>query len=201
MITKESIVRRQLSVVIALIELASLALLLVLLEQDFAPQKQGVLLLALLPMLFGLHVMEEFVIPGGFIAWDNLNRPQFTDTPGSYYVKVNALPGAACVLLVLGSFDYRGGYSPFGIRAWLLILTFMSWNAFFHLRGAIHTRRYSPGMVTGLAGFLPLMAISYLYFIGSGAVDRLSALAAVGVALAIQPVLDFIKNHGREKHA
>ncbi len=73
-------------------------------------------------------------------------RPNYLDTPGSYYVKVNAIPGLASLLLDLGAFDYSGKYSPPGIRGWLAFWTFMTWNARFHLRGAVLTRKYSPGI-------------------------------------------------------
>ncbi len=72
MTTKETNVRNRLGAVIALMELASLTLLLVLINQKVMPDKAGVLLVFLLPITFGLHVTEEFVFPGGFIRWDNL---------------------------------------------------------------------------------------------------------------------------------
>lgn len=199
--TKEIKVRRQLGAVIALIELASLTSLLVLIRQRVMPDKIGVLLVLLLPITFGLHVTEEFIFPGGFIGWDNIFRPRYTDTPASYYVKVNAIPGIASLLLALGSFDYVGNYSLPGIRGWLAFSTFLTWNAFFHVRGAVHTQRYSPGMVTGLLAFVPLTVISYIHFLGAGAIDGLSVVLCIAVALTIQPVLDFIKSRGLKKHA
>ncbi len=201
MTTKELLVRKQLGITAALIELASLTLLFTLIPQNLLPDKFGVLLTVLLPITFGLHVMEEFIFPGHFISWDNLYRPAYIETPGSYYVKVNALPGIASVLLVLGAFDYAGGYSAPGIRAWLTILTFMSWNALFHLRGAIRTRRYSPGMITGLGIFVPLALASYVYFVGAGYIDAVSAVLCIAVALTIQPVLDSIKKRRAKRSA
>ena len=94
----------------------------------------------------------------------------------------------------MGTLDYAGKYSAPGIRAWLVLATFMAWNALFHMRGAVHTRRYSPGMVTGLLLFVPLSICSYVHFLSSGAVDALSVVPCVVVALLIQPVMDFIKS-------
>ncbi len=189
-------IRIQLGAVIALIELASLTLLFVLLKQEVLPDKRGVLLILLLPIAFGLHVTEEFIVPGGFVKWVNTFRPKYADTSESYYVKVNAIPGIASVLVALGAFDYAGKYSPPGVRGWLVFLTFMGWNAFFHLRGALHTRAYSPGMVTGLLLFVPLTVVSYAHFVNAGAVDTLSAAVCAAIALTIQPALDFIKRRG-----
>ena len=199
MTTKETQVRTRLSRVTALTELASLTFLLVLIKQEIMPDKVGVLLIFLLPITFGLHVTEEFIFPGGFIRWDNIFRPKYADTPGSYYVKVNAIPGIASLLLALGAFDYAGNFSPAGIRGWLAFSTFLTWNAFFHVRGAVHTGKYSPGMVTGLLLFVPLTITSYIHFTRAGAVDSLSVALCIAVALVIQPVLDFIKSRGLKK--
>jgi len=182
-------------------EVATSMFLLLLLRQRVVPDALGILLVFLFPISFGLHVMEEFIFPGGFISWDNVFRPTYTDTPGSYYVKVNAIPGIATMLVALGAFDYAEKYSVFGIRGWLAFLTFMAWNAVFHIRGAIHTRRYSPGVVTGTLLFIPLAILSYIHFRNSGVIDNLSVVLCVVVALTIQPVLDFIKRSGLKKHA
>lgn len=200
MTMKEAEVRKRLRVVVVLLELASLALLALLLWQKTVPDTMGILLLLLLPIAFGLHVTEEFIFPGGFIAWDNVFRPQFTDTPGSFFVKVNTYPGIFAFLVVLGAFDYRGGYGM-GVASWLYFSTFMSWNAIFHLRGAIRTRRYSPGMVTGIALFIPLMIAAYVHFMANRVVGWPIAALCVAFALLTQPVLDLIKRRGRKKTA
>lgn len=200
MTAKEAEVRKRLSVAMGLLEVASLALMLLLIRFKIVPDTTGILLVSLLPIVFGLHVTEEFIIPGGFIPWDNVFRPQFTDTPGSFYVKVNAYPGLFAFLAVLGAFDYRGGYGA-GIGSWLVFSTFMSWNAIFHLRGAIRTKRYSPGVVTGLALFIPLMIAAYMHFMANDIVGWPAAALYVAIALAIQPVLDLMKRRGRKKAA
>jgi len=194
-------VRARLSWIVAAVEIASFSLLFLLIRQKVVADTAGVLLVFALPVAFGLHVIEEFIFPGGFISWDNLFRPMYTNTPASYYVKVNAFPSTAALLVALGAFDYRGNYSVFGIRGWLAFVTFMAWNAFFHLRGAFHTRKYSPGMGTGLLLLIPLMIASYIHFKSSGVIDDLSMVLCAAVALTIQPILDFIKRAGLKRHA
>lgn len=103
-------VRNKLLTVTLAIEIASLVLLGFFLHQKVVSDRTGIVLLALLPIVFGLHVTEEFVYPGGYISWVRVYRRRFADTPGSFYVKINAIPGIGMVLLLLGSFDYRGGY-------------------------------------------------------------------------------------------
>jgi len=199
--SKEDYVRRRLSGLIAVVEIASVGLLLLLIRQRVIPDNFGLLLIFLFPVGFGLHVTEEFIFPGGFIGWDNIFRPRYTETPGSYYVKVNAIPMVGSLLVGLGAFDYEGKYSFFGIRAWLAFLTFMAWNALFHIRGSIHTRRYSPGVVTGVLVFIPLATASYIHFKAVGVTDGLSLVLCAAVALTIQPILDLIKRVGLRKHA
>jgi len=200
MTPKELTVRKRLGAVVGPLELAACLLLLVLLRQNVMPGRAGVVLILLLPIAFGLHVTEEFIFPGGFIAWDNRYRPQFADTAGSFYVKVNTIPGVAALLVALGAFDYAGGFSRAALPSWLALAAFMSWNAVsFHLRGALRTRRYSPGMATGLLLFLPLTAAGYVYLLRCGAVDALGVAASLAAALALQPVLDLLKRRGLRK--
>jgi hypothetical protein len=194
--TKEMDVRARLGGVIALIEIASLSLLLVLVRQKIVPDTIGVLLIVFLPIAFGLHVTEEFIFPGGFISWDNVFRPKYTDTPGSFYVKANAIPGIAAFLVVLGTFDYAGKFSQVGLRGWLAFLSFLTWNVLFHIRGAVQTGRYSPGMMTGLFLFVPLIITSCIHFNNSGVIDKLSIVLCAAITLAIQPILDFAKRRG-----
>jgi hypothetical protein len=56
-------------------------------------------------------------------------------------------------------------------------------------------------MVTGLLLYIPLTILSYVHFLKSGTMDRLSAVLCVAAALAIQPILDLIKTRGIKKHA
>ena len=200
MTLKEAEVKKRLSVLVILVEAASLAMLLIVLWRRIVPDTAGAALLLLLPIVFGLHVTEEFIWPGGFIAWDNVLRPQFTETAGSFYVKVNAIPAVGSFLLALGALSTPGGNNWSALLPWLLIATFMSWNAVFHLRGAIRTKLYSPGVVTGLALFPPLTLASYVHFVRAG-LPLWLALVSAAVAFAIQPILDLIKRGGAKQAA
>jgi hypothetical protein len=55
--------KTKLIAVIALIEIASVSLLLFLLNQEVLPSKTGIILVLLQPITFGLHVTEEFIFP------------------------------------------------------------------------------------------------------------------------------------------
>lgn len=199
MASKEIAVRDRLAKIIPVVEFASLCALVLFLRWSIVPDRIGIFLVFLLPIAFGLHVIEEFVFPGGFIRWDNIFRPRYSDTHASFYVKVNIFPGIASLLLVLGAFDYDGKYSLPGIRGWLVFVTFLTWNALFHVRGAVHTRRYSSGMATALVLYVPLTIVSYIHFKNLGVIDIPSMILCAGIALTIQPILDLIKNRRLRK--
>jgi hypothetical protein len=193
-------VRKRLSVTVALVEIASVALLVFFLERRVVADTTGILLLAFFPIAFGLHLTEEFIAPGGFISWDHIYRPRFAGTPGSFYVNVNTYPAILLLLFTAASFNYRGEFGR-GVPSWLVFLTMMGWNAVYHLRGAMRTRRYSPGMITGLALFIPLTAASYTHFLSRRVIDWPTAAVCMVIALLAWPVLDLMKKRGGRKTA
>ena len=113
--------------------------------------------------------------------------------------KINAIPLVANVLISLGAFDYRGGYSFFGIRAWLAFLCILAFNALFHIRGAIQTKRYSPGLVAWVVLYLPLTILSFTYFLKMSMVDIFSAIICAAIGSSFQSVLDYLKKRGLKK--
>ena len=186
--------KTKLGFVIALIEAASIAALLFLLRQANLPPRFALFLVFSLPIIFGLHVFEEFFFPGGASLWFALYHPEYTKayTP-SYFFKVNAIPLVLSLLLTLGTFDFAGGFTHYGIRAWLVFVIFLATNAIFHLRGTIATRRYSPGLGTSILLYLPLTIISLAYLLQTGLVDVVSALICIVIGSCLQPILDLIK--------
>ena len=123
-----------------------------------------------------LHIVEEFVFPGGFAAWDRRYRSGIANsiTPRLHII-VNGL------LLIL-CYD-AGAWS--GTRAgaalWLTVSALLFSNALWHLRGAIKTRSYSPGMVTGSLLYIPLTIFGYARFLRSGQASMTTALIAFAV--------------------
>ena len=186
--------------IIALVELASVTAVLLLLKQEGLPPHVAVVLVFCLPIAFGLHVCEEFIFPGGAGEWFKAYRPQYAGayTP-SYFFKINAIPLGLSVLVCLGAFDYREGFSFGGIRAWLAFVSLQGFNGVYHLRGAIETRRYSPGMVTGTVLYLPLAILGFAHLLRTGAVDVFSAIVCLLIGAAAQPVFDRIKERRMAK--
>ena len=123
-----------------------------------------------------LHIVEEFVYPGGFAAWDRRYRPDFSHTiTGRFHVIINGLLLVACYdVWALRS-------SPMGPAALLTVTTLLFTNAVWHLAGSVKSRAYSPGMVTGLMLYMPLTVYGYGHFLRTGQVSVRTALVACAV--------------------
>ena len=128
------------------------------------------------PACFGLHIVEEFFWPGGFPTWYQRYRPWVAGTSQSYYYKANAIYFAGALLVPLASGGPRMVLIWSGILLCNLIFT--------HACGALRTRRYSPGIVTGCLLYVPLFAASCGYLLGRHVVSTQKAL----ICLAISPI-------------
>jgi hypothetical protein len=124
-----------------------------------------------------LHIVEEFVWPGGFKAWWRAYRPGTAgQVSNRYLVGINALLVAVSVVIAIAMPYPRGN----GVAAWLTLGALLFSNAIFHLMGAFETKRYSPGMVTAVLLYLPLPVFGYAHFLRTG---RASAGTAIVAAL------------------
>jgi Protein of unknown function with HXXEE motif len=68
------------------------------------------------------------------------------------------------------------GRTTVGVAYCLMITAVMCANGFWHLWGSYKSRGYSPGVGTGVIGYVPLAVYGYAKFVRSGA-------AAIGIAL------------------
>ena len=129
-----------------------------------------------------LHLFEEFAWPGGFAAWFRAYRPEtavsFTPT---FAVLVNLT-----LMLVALLVGWAGPHQDRGIAAFLTLVSVLASNGLFHVIGAVRTRRYSPGMVTGALLYLPLCAYGFWYFIHVVKVSPLSAMASFAIGSLYQ---------------
>lgn len=122
-----------------------------------------------------LHIVEEFVLPGGFPEWDRRYRPRIEKsiTP-RFHVIVNGL------LLILAYDVYALRGSRWGAALWLAVMALLASNAIWHLVGAARMRGYSPGMATGTLLYLPLAVYGYARFLRGGEASiSTAALAAI----------------------
>ena len=159
------------------------------------PEPTGLILIFLLPIIFGSHVFEEFIFPGKFEEWYKNYHPEFANTTMSaYFFKINAIPLASSTFLTLGVFNYSGNFSFIGIRAWFAFLSILFVNMFFHIRGTLRLKKYSPGLITALVLYFPFTIFSSVYFLKTNTMDVLSVIVCFMVGLLFQPLVDHIKN-------
>jgi membrane protein implicated in regulation of membrane protease activity len=111
-----------------------------------------------------LHISEEFLVPGGFQAWYRRYRAEPSKITPRFLVIVNgALLATCCNAALLGR-------TPLGIAYWLAISALLCSNGCWHVWASYKSHTYSPGVVTGLAVYLPLAAYGYSQFVRSGAI-------------------------------
>jgi len=121
-----------------------------------------------------LHIIEEFVFPGGFAAWDRAYRPEIAGsiTPRFHIVVNGALLFVCLAIAVAGS-------TRMGVAGWLTAAALLASNAFFHIVGAFRTRRYSPGVVTGVTLYIPMAVFGFVHFVAGGDASAGTAISAI----------------------
>jgi hypothetical protein len=128
-----------------------------------------------------LHIIEEFVYPGGFAAWDRRYRPGIrrSITP-KFHIIINGL-------LLLACYDVGAmGGTPAGVVAWLAVTALLFGNAAWHLIGTVRSRSYSPGVVTGLLLYAPLTVYGYAHLLHSGRASLPTAILAFAIGASYQ---------------
>ena len=150
-----------------------------------------------LPLLAaGLHIVEEFLFPGGFADWDRAYRPEFakTITP-RFHIIVNGL------LLIL---CYDAGAlidKPAGVALWLTLAALLATNGIWHAMGALRTDRYSPGMITGMGLYVPLAIWGFPYFVLHGRASIPTAIVALLIGASYHLWVGKAIHHWRRKAA
>ncbi|MEO6968340.1 MAG: HXXEE domain-containing protein [Rhodanobacteraceae bacterium] len=137
----------------------------------------------LLPfIIIVLHVVEEFVWPGGFLAWHRSYRPALATsiTPRFALIANAILLGAAFLL------GWYGPDASRGLSLWLILAALLAGNAVLHLAGVLKLRRYSPGIVTGVLLYLPLCIWGYAHFLGNGNATWRFALVSFALGISYE---------------
>ena len=113
----------------------------------------------------GLHMSEEFLIPGGFLGWYRRYRADPSRITRRFLVIVNAVLLVVCCNIALL------GRTPLGIAYWLTISALLCSNGIWHAWASYKSHTYSPGVVTGVAVYVPLAIFGYSQLVRSGAVS------------------------------
>ena len=128
-----------------------------------------------------LHIVEEFVYPGGFPAWDRRYRPEIRGsiTP-AFHIIINGLLLVAC-------YDAGAmGATSMGVAVWLTVTALLFSNAVWHAIGSVKMRSYSPGLITGLLLYVPLAVYGYAHVLRSGLASITTAVIALTVGGSYQ---------------
>jgi hypothetical protein len=130
-----------------------------------------------------LHMVEEYFYPGGFIDIMKRFNPKFAPyVTISMAVVINGLQLLLCgIAIVVGRSVPIFGMSV----AALLIL-----NGLTHVAACVSTRRYVPGVATGLALYIPVSVYAYYLYIGPGiaAAGDVTISGALGLLYQVVPV-------------
>ena len=128
-----------------------------------------------------LHIIEEFVFPGHFSEWYVKYKPDIKrSVTKRFLIIINGLLLILCYdVIALRS-------SQTGIVLWLVVMALLGANGIWHIRGAIKTRSYSPGVITGTLIYLPLAIYGYIFFLQSKQVSVLTALIAFVIGASYQ---------------
>ena len=116
----------------------------------------------LLPMSAIIHIAEEFLFPGGFLAWYRAYKPEIalSITPRFLFL-INTVLILACLIpLSLGN-------TPYSVALWLSISSILFTNAIFHIQASIRTLTYSPGTITSILLYIPLSIYGFWIFISN----------------------------------
>src|SRR5205085_11556822 len=94
-----------------------------------------------------IHIFEEFVFPGGFKEWWLSYRPDIRASVSNRFpVIINVALVLFSANVALAAQARRGN----GVAAWLALAALLAENAIFHVIGSIQTKRYSPGIISGV---------------------------------------------------
>lgn len=129
-----------------------------------------------------LHITEEFIWPGKFLAWYRDYRPQIavSITPRFAVVGNTILLAAAILLGVMGPTWSRG------LSLWLILAALLAGNAVFHILGALHMWRYSPGVITSIFLYLPLCVWGFWFFLDNHEVSLEFAFVSFVIGASYQ---------------
>lgn len=146
-------------------------------------------ILWLLPIFVILHIVEEFVYPGGFLQWYRNYKseisPSFTVR---YIAAINLILFILCMIPL--SLDL-----PHAISLWLSMASVVFFNALFHIRAVIKLKRYSPGTITSALLYIPLTIYGFWFVLSNNFASAGTVIVSSVVGLIYLWFSEF--NHGR----
>jgi len=130
-----------------------------------------------------IHIVEEFVYPGGFLASMRSFNPQFASSVTvKFAVIINSLFLLLCVAGAI--------VASRSLVLSLSVASLLFLNALMHIVGAVKVRGYVPGVISGVLLYLPLSLYAYYLFASSGQLTFLGGIASglLGVLYQAIPI-------------
>jgi hypothetical protein len=121
------------------------------------------------------HIFEEFAWPGGFAEWYRRYRANGSSVTTRMLVIVNVLLLVACVNYALVA-DTR-----WGATALLGLCALLCSNGLWHAWASVKSHTFSPGVVTGILLYVPLMIVQFNVYLQARRVSLWGAAVAAGV--------------------
>jgi hypothetical protein len=123
----------------------------------------------LLPIAAVVHIIEEYLFPGGFTEAFRKLLPRASHLfTVKFHILVNVIFILMCFIAALiGQANLILSLSVFG-----LIFT----NAVLHIRGAIIQKGYYPGVISGIFIYIPIAIYAYSIFINSKQLSWIQAI-------------------------
>ena len=140
-------------------------------------------LLAFAPLACALaHITEEFIFPGGFVSWYRRYRPAYSAsiTP-THLFRINAVLLGVAALVAFEGLSWASGPA-----LWLTLAAVLGANGLWHVVGAIRTKSYSPGVITGVLLYMPMLVVGAAYLIHAALIGVGSALLPVVIGASYQ---------------
>lgn len=125
-----------------------------------------------------LHELEEFVWPGGFRAWYIGYSPHVERSLTPRFLWTINLAVALAAAIAGANFT-----APWARFLWLAVAGGVGINGLWHIRATARGHRYSPGVVTSILIYAPLVSWAFVHFVRCRWVapsDALTALAYGG---------------------
>jgi hypothetical protein len=128
------------------------------------------------PLLAAIcHVFEEFVWPGGFADWYRRYRANNGRITARTLLVVNILLLVACLSYALAA------DTKWGAASLLALCALLCSNGFWHAWASVKTHTVSPGVVTGIVLYVPLMIVEFNFYLQARRVSLSTAAVAAGV--------------------
>jgi hypothetical protein len=127
-----------------------------------------------------LHTVEEYIFPGGFMAWFNrvaFNSPDPNQplSPRRAFM-IDAMTGVFIPpIIALAGSQFLPLVFVFASLLW--------WNAYWHILETIKTGSYFPGTVTALLVYVPGLSYVAYFYLSNGLISPLALAIALLVGL------------------